>query len=71
MTIAQIREIQGLLEKRNRIDSKINSLVMLTKGSQYKEDVETFDVMIVSGVNNLQEKRNKVTERLKELGLEE
>ena len=87
MTIDQLAEIQVLLEKRKRIDSKIKSLnkcltiridvpcgyapIMLTKGSPYKEDVETFDAMIVSGVNNLQEKRDKVTERLKELGLEE
>ena len=87
MTIDQLREIQVLLEKRKRLDSKIKSLnkclviridvpcgcdpIMLTKEKPYKEDVEAFNAMVVSGANKLQEVRDKVTARLKELGLEE
>lgn len=87
MTIEQLREIQVLLDKRTRIDSEIESLdsclairvdvsrgcspIMLTKKNAYEEDTEAFNAMVVSGVNALQEARDRVTERLKELGLEE
>ena len=87
MTIEQLREIQLLLTKRERIDGELKSLdkclairldvpsgctpLVLKKENAHKEESETFDVMIVSGINNLQGERDKVSERLKELGLEE
>lgn len=87
MTIEQLEEIQSLLDKRQRLNRAIRAFynclkitidvpcgydtLQFPKNSSDKEVKELFDIIVIVSINHLSEERDKVSEQLEKLGLEE